>query len=191
MTPPNPTSVPPQPTTQPNMISPFEQLPISVRHNIYSYLDFPLEDQVTLYTDKHKKTQTAIHLRERYNVDFNRSGQLSQPWNVGLSHLSLPGGHSRLIYDSTNATNAISDTRLVFTSPLCLSTKRLATSFTRCCTPIHYSWFIFKVAGTYVFPSISPFLRLGVVNESWHLTCNVLPTWSSQTTPFLPTNQPY
>jgi hypothetical protein len=71
------------------MTFPFEQLSISVRHNIYSSLGFPLEDQVTLYQDKHKKSQTAIHLRERYNADFNRSGQLSQPWNVSLLHKTL------------------------------------------------------------------------------------------------------
>jgi hypothetical protein len=72
-----------------NMIFPFLELPDSVRQNIYSCLGFQTEDQVILFTDKREKTETAIRLRERYNVDFNRSGQLSQPWNVSTSSVII------------------------------------------------------------------------------------------------------
>lgn len=59
---------------------PFLKLPDVVRHNIYSYLGFPVELQITLLADKFRKPANAIQVRQRYNVDFNRSGQLSQPW---------------------------------------------------------------------------------------------------------------
>jgi hypothetical protein len=89
MVPPNSNTAPPQTITQPNLTFPFEQLPISIRQNIYSHLGFQIENMVFLFTDKHEKTDTAIRMRQRYNVDFNRSGQLSQPWNVSSPSLRI------------------------------------------------------------------------------------------------------
>lgn len=59
---------------------PFLKLPDVVRRKIYSYLGFPVEPQITLFSDKYQKPTNAIQVRQRYSVDFNRSGQLSQPW---------------------------------------------------------------------------------------------------------------
>ncbi|KAE9992701.1 hypothetical protein EG327_008131 [Venturia inaequalis] len=59
---------------------PFLKLPDVVRNHIYSYLGFQAEAHITLFADKHQKPANAIQVRQSYNVDFNRSGQLSQPW---------------------------------------------------------------------------------------------------------------
>jgi hypothetical protein len=66
------------------MAFPFLKLPDSVRQQIYSYLGYPTENKVVLFNDKYEKSATAIRVRERYNVDFSRAEQLSQPWGVSL-----------------------------------------------------------------------------------------------------------
>lgn len=62
------------------MPSPFLKLPDVVRRGIYSYLGFPVEPQINLFSDKYQNPANAIKVRQCYNVDFNRSRQLSQPW---------------------------------------------------------------------------------------------------------------
>ncbi|QDS72557.1 hypothetical protein FKW77_000607 [Venturia effusa] len=81
--------------TRPDMPFPFLKLPDLVRRQIYSYLGFQGEPQISLFADKHRKAADAIRVRRCYSVDFNRSGQLSQPWtragrrqNLGV-HLPL------------------------------------------------------------------------------------------------------
>jgi len=67
--------------------SSLEELPLVVRHHVYDFLGFPVQHSLTLRYLSHTKKEIELH--ERYNIDFNREGLLSQPWNV-----SLPSSHS-------------------------------------------------------------------------------------------------
>jgi hypothetical protein len=53
---------------------------LQARQRVYFFLGFPVENTVTLHTDKSKKR--AMEFRQRYNIDFTVDGTLSQPWNV-------------------------------------------------------------------------------------------------------------